>query len=826
MLERKLSVDDILGEIELNRAKAEHKVPSGNMQRIDDVIREILTQKQEVELKKQNRVLTEKERASLEKEIEAQTRSLTKQFEKLKREKEKQKKVVGQEAAQKTAVPESQTEIHLNRVKASQQIKVKAEAAKDLTEADGHKKEKYEELKKIANNQHIRKQMNDITSHFGNFKMEDESVDEVYAKTELKVAEYKEFKNNRNKKIQNFTLDAGRKRQEPGEEPREPSPTDELTDEAAEKQLQAERRMQTQSFEYRYEYTAEAQADTVWADLNGIKRSIKTTLLALGALSLCAVLLSFVLVREGRLYLFGRLQVPVPVYAFAGLGILLVAVIASFSMFKNVADCIRKRIPAKDYFFLVTALLCLCINVVFCINPQALLVPGVHLFSPLAVLLLFADFLAKYQTIQKTINNFRFVSSEEEKYAVEQVEDTSVAKNITKGILDCDPVLVKNVRTEFFENFLSHSFKYDISDSMSLTAMLAAFPISLLLAVAGFIMTQNIYIALTLLCGGMILGCGMLSAVIVSFPLFDSADIVNRFAGMIPGYDSIEEYKDTNAILLDAVDLFPAQSVVLHGIKTFQGNRVDDAILDAASVVCAANSVLKHVFLTIINQKTDLLRPVSSVQYEDLMGISAWVQERRVLIGNRELMINHSVAVPKQSYEEKYEEQGSRVVYLATGGELCAAFIVEFTTEKTVMDVVRLLDKNDIVAIVRTMDSCVTADMLASLFKCDSLRFKILPSRLHPEYSRQLEPKKRLDSMLGNNGSLFGYIVSLAAAKKLHRCIRLGMVLYGISAVCGIVLMAVMLFLGKLDSFGCGQALIFMALFAFVYWLYEKNMHL
>ena len=67
----------------------------------------------------------------------------------------------------------------------------------------------------------------------------------------------------------------------------------------------------------------------------------------------------------------------------------------------------------------------------------------------------------------------------------------------------------------------------------------------------------------------------------------------------------------------------PAQSVVLHGIKTFQGKRVDDAILDAASVVCATNSVLKNVFLTIINQKTSLLLPVSSVQYEDLMLISA-----------------------------------------------------------------------------------------------------------------------------------------------------------------------------------------------------------
>ena len=93
-----------------------------------------------------------------------------------------------------------------------------------------------------------------------------------------------------------------------------------------------------------------------------------------------------------------------------------------------------------------------------------------------------------------------------------------------------------------------------------------------------------------------------------------------------------------------------------HGIKTFGQRRIDEAILDAASVVCSCETTLADIFLQVIEGKQDILKPVDSVVYEDGMGLSAWVDSKRVLIGNRELMLNHGVDIPSKDYEERYAD--------------------------------------------------------------------------------------------------------------------------------------------------------------------------
>ena len=42
---------------------------------------------------------------------------------------------------------------------------------------------------------------------------------------------------------------------------------------------------------------------------------------------------------------------------------------------------------------------------------------------------------------------------------------------------------------------------------------------------------------------------------------------------------------------------------------------------------------------------------VDGVLYEDKMGTSAWIYKKKILVGNRDLLINHDIAVPKQAYE-------------------------------------------------------------------------------------------------------------------------------------------------------------------------------
>lgn len=850
MPDKKLSVDDILEEIEQSRAKQTKKAPNSDLGRVDDIIRAILEKKQDEQLQKDGRELTEKERQSLEKEIKSQTRSLSKQFEKLQREKEQERKKKADAFALKLHIePDAEepsapvremttSEIKLNRIQAEQQVKLHQTQSLP-PEREEAKKKKYDELKKSANTQHIRTEMENISNHFGNYTMDDSSVDESYDRLAISPTSYRELKKNRSQKIDSFMKESvlTRQKEDPAEEgipveidePAAPEAAAAEANSRAEKKLEPEAVYADEEIEesvFGYEYTDPSQTGKVRADLEKRVRRLKTSLTILGAIGVNALLFSFVGKSNAALLLFGKLPVTPLLYALIALVLLVGALGAGYSIFKDAYESFQNRRPTKDYLFLLTALACLGVNLAFCVKPELLLYSNIHLYTPAAILALFFVFVSKYQQASLALKNFQFLSGNRTKYAVAHVEDQRAALELTKGGVDEDPCLVCNKEAVFLDGFLTEAFRPDAADEFCRKMLWVALPLALLLGVGGFFRTGNWGIAFTMLSGTMVLCSGFIGALAVSLPFFDSSSFARSFAGMMPSYGAAEDFCETNAILVDGYDLFPADTVVMHGIKTFQGNRIDTAIVDAASVLCSARSVLQHVFLNIIGGNRALLKPVDSTQYEDLMGLSAWVDERRVLIGNRELMINHSIAVPKQSYEEKYQKEGCEVIYLATGGELCAAFILEFTAGQRTGDAVRLLAKYHLLASVRSVDACLTADLLGRVFDVDPGCFKVLPSRLHAEYGRQHTPQERMDALLGNNGAPLCGIVLIAIAKKLRNCIRFGKLLYLLGTVCSLLLFAAALLLGRLPVFGCWQVICYLGAILGLYWLYERNMRL
>ncbi|MFZ2539417.1 MAG: hypothetical protein WAX04_11015 [Oscillospiraceae bacterium] len=817
---KNFSVDDILDDIKIKNAKAKNE-PLSDMQHVDEMIRDILIKRQVDEKKQEHRSVSLREKKKLEDEIMAQTKSLTAEFKKLQK--------MPQYAQQSEPVSSHTAEIKLGAIHKEQKVKYRDTSEIEIPKEIKDKKEqKYQDLKKVANDQHISQDMKNISSHFG--KVNDTIASESGTKTDITQENYKELKSNRNKKIDRFVID--HKKPEPKEElvpefesPILQKPQEEVVVKQVERIAKTEKTSQEEVCS-EYEYNNKSQNEEVVKNLALTAKSIKTSLVMLTILSIVSVALFFTKTTQESLLLALNFPVTPAIYALINIGVLLVAMLCSMSIFANAISSLGEHKADKDLLYTLMLIVCFLANVALCLKSDKLLVSGVTLYTPIVVILLYINFLGKSLSIKKIIKNFEFVSNDEEKYALTQVTDIKMANAMTKGVVEGEVVLVKNVKVDFFQNFLANSFKADLSDIIAAKIAIYALPVAIIIAIIGYLLTKDIYIAITLLSGTMLMQTGIISAIIVAFPLYDTAEVVNHFSGMMPEYSAITTYKDTDAILVDANDLFPEDAVVLHGIKTFQGKRIDDAIIDAASVLCSANSVLKGVFLSIINHKTELLKPVDSIIYEDLMGISAWVDEKRVLIGNRDLMINHSIAVPKPEYETKYNQEGNEVVFLSCGGELCAAFIIQFGADHTASDVAKLLYKNDIVAVIKTVDACITGEMLERVFNVDSGLFKILPARLHGGFDVQMQPIEKVDSMLGNKGSLFGYIVSIVACKKLASCTKLGGVMYIVSAVCGVLLLAVMAVLKNLAVMGNLQMFIYMASFATAYWTYEKNMKL
>ena len=112
------------------------------------------------------------------------------------------------------------------------------------------------------------------------------------------------------------------------------------------------------------------------------------------------------------------------------------------------------------------------------------------------------------------------------------------------------------------------------------------------------------------------------------------------------------------------------RTVILNGIKTFGGQRIDDAIVDATALMCATGGPLSDLFDQIIKSHHDILPKIENLSYEDDKGVVGWVSGRRILVGNRDLMKGYGIEPPSRDYEEKYLLGGKQVVYLASGGDL------------------------------------------------------------------------------------------------------------------------------------------------------------
>ena len=152
-----------------------------------------------------------------------------------------------------------------------------------------------------------------------------------------------------------------------------------------------------------------------------------------------------------------------------------------------------------------------------------------------------------------------------------------------------------------------------------------------------------------------------------NLPLYSSAKRLSRMGAMIAGKTGAERIENANAAVFSADELFPSGTVQMHQLQILSDNSIDDTIIRAASLAEAMRSPLATIIKKIAGTGGNNVLPDSdTVKYEDRMGISGWVDNRLLFIGNRTLMEAHGIEVPSIELDRKILRQGLFPVYVAT----------------------------------------------------------------------------------------------------------------------------------------------------------------
>lgn len=427
--------------------------------------------------------------------------------------------------------------------------------------------------------------------------------------------------------------------------------------------------------------------------------------------------------------------------------------------------------------------------------------PDTDLFilAPVALLSMAFHHGAKYFLASRCVRNLQTISSREEMYGSDIVESEELAADLTKGTIYKKPFVAYNRKTSFITHFIYNSFLDDMSDRISFFLAPAAVLTSLVLFFIILFVSGSVFESATILSACLCLFAPFGLMLSIQAPLFSLSKENEDSASAILGFSAAEEFAQLNAALTTAHDLFPKGSVVLRGMRAFGHHPIDHSILTAASMLYATNSILRDMFMQVLLNRTDILRPVDSVLLEDGLGISGWVDNRHVIIGNREMAINHNIEVPPAEEEKRLCPEGHKIVYLCISGELTAAFVFALSADERIANSLASLSEQEISLVVQTVDPAISSKTLAEVFGLDEQEIKILPARFNATYRKQTKEAKNLSSTVVNDGSFPSYAKGILNAKKLSMDFFISSIAILASVVIGALLLVIFGSMGHIE---------------------------
>lgn len=434
----------------------------------------------------------------------------------------------------------------------------------------------------------------------------------------------------------------------------------------------------------------------------------------------------------------------------------------------------------------------------------------INYYTVIVLAAFFANNLGKLLMVLRVKENFKFTAADGQRYAAKIYNNESVAAQMMSGTAVERPIIAYQHRTGFPSNFLKISYAPDPSEDLASKLAPATAVIAVVVALlygiffGSFSGAVN---AFALVCAVCIPVSTLLA---VNIPMYDLCKKLLPTGAMLSGYPSVKQFCDSTAVMIDANELFPADSVFLDGIKTFEDYNIDESLLCGIAILKEAQNPIAKVFEKVVDETDGDLPEVESVLYEDELGLVGWVNGERILVGNRELMTKYSVETPSIEYEDKYIQSDKQVTYVARAGRLIAMFVTHYIADSILIPELHRAEANGISILVHSTDCNITNDLICSLYNVFYRTVKVLPTGLGTvlkECKSTFEETSR--AYLITNGKTSAFLKAVSGSVHIKRNISLSIVIQLISVVLGVLLTATLALYAGVGVLGTLEVLIY-----------------
>ena len=406
------------------------------------------------------------------------------------------------------------------------------------------------------------------------------------------------------------------------------------------------------------------------------------------------------------------------------------------------------------------------------------------------VLLIILSFYAinSFYKISATLRSFKQIYNSARKTGVTLISDPAISLAMTKGAVEGETLIAAGQSADHIEDFMKYSTFGTFLNGKASIITFVALGLSILSGVVAFAFFDSLLYAFYSAAAVLCLIANPVLLMIDAFPLYHSSKKLARRGAMIAGKTGAELVEEANAVVMNSKDIFPSGSVTLHRMQVLSENNLEDTILRAASLTEAMQSPLSPIFKKIAGNSNITVFPDSdTIKYEEALGISGWVDNRLMFIGNRTLLEAHGISVPDVELDRKILMQGYFPVYVASGNEAYALLVVKYEADYAVAKELRTLTNSGVTLLVKTSDPNLTEEMICDYFGLYEDTVKVMTAAGCHIYVNTVSPADSISAPAAYRAHPLALPTILNCAGRFKRSNLLLTVAFALAAALGVL---------------------------------------
>ena len=418
--------------------------------------------------------------------------------------------------------------------------------------------------------------------------------------------------------------------------------------------------------------------------------------------------------------------------------------------------------------------------------------------------------LGRMVMVLRVKSNLKFITAKTPAYCAKIFNDEDASRKMLSGTTAQSSSIAYQHKTESLSDFLKISYAPDPSEELSGKLSPITLVSSVFVAIVYGVLFKTFVGGVSALAVMSCISIPMVSLLAGNIPLLIMCKNSLKNNAMVSGYPSVRQFSGCNAVMVNAKELYPKNSVKIKTIKYFAEFRVEEAMLSAAVVMKEAGSPLYRAFSDILKKNKDILPKVESVIYEDKLGLVGWINGERVLIGNRKLLDRFHIFVEDAADEAKYKNSKYDVTYIACSGQLIAMVVTQYKADEKIKRELWTAQKHGICLAVSTSDCNITAEKIADDYGIYARTIKVLNTGFANTCS-DVRSKKEQSSRayIATRGSFVSFMHALTNVASFRQNLTIGIIIEVFGLILGVLLSATMVLYASVSILGIFEMLLY-----------------